>query len=85
MARFYGYFAAAYGTFWLCLFVAAIVTQKRIDAGPFGFFGFPIIAFFYALFRTLLAREVSAEIRSLREHVRWLQRQLELRDEELEG
>jgi hypothetical protein len=40
MARFYGYFAAAYGTFWLCLFVAAVVTQRRIDAGPFGFFGF---------------------------------------------
>jgi hypothetical protein len=75
MARFYGYFAAAYGTFW-----AAVVTQKRVDAGPFGFFGFPIIAFFYALFRSLLASDLSAEIRSLREHVRWLQRELELRD-----
>src|SRR5262245_12059134 len=80
MARFYGYFAAAYGTFWFALFVAAVVTQTRVDAGAFGFCGFPIIAFFYAVFRSLLARDTSAEIRSLKEHVRWLQRELDLRD-----
>ena len=57
-----------------------MATQKHIDAGPFGLFGFPIIAFFYAVFRSLLARDTSAEIRSLKEHVRWLQQELEFRD-----
>lgn len=81
MFRFYGYFAAAYGTFWFCLFVAALVSQKHINAGPFGFYGFPIIAFLYALFRSLAASDPSREIAFLKQHIRCLQVQLD----DLEG
>ena len=48
LMRFYGYFAAAYGTFWLLLFGLAIITQSHIDAGWFGIVGFPLIALIYA-------------------------------------
>lgn len=51
-ARFYGHFAAAYGTFWLVLLLFAFLSRSHIDAGAFGMFGFPIMAFLYALMRT---------------------------------
>ena len=51
MAKFYGHFAAAFGTCFLVMFLLAIVSQSHIDAGEFGFFGFPIISLIYAVFR----------------------------------
>jgi len=43
--RFYGYFAAAFGSCWLLLFLlCAIVTQSRINLGEFGFLGPPAIS-----------------------------------------
>lgn len=51
MRRFYGHFAAAYGTFWLIMMLLAVVTQSHIDAGLFGFIGFPIISLIYAVIR----------------------------------
>ena len=50
-ARFYGHFAAAYGTFWLVLMAAALMTQSHLDAGEFGLYGFPVIALVYAFVR----------------------------------
>ena len=49
--RFYGHFAAAYGTCWLLLFLCALVTQSRINLGELGFFGFPAISAVYAYFK----------------------------------
>ena len=49
--KFYGYFAAAYGSCWLLLFACAFITQSRIDLGELGFFGFPVISTVYAYFR----------------------------------
>lgn len=51
MAKFYGHFAAAYGTMVLVLMVLSILTRSHIDAGEFGYIGFPILAFLYALIR----------------------------------
>jgi len=80
MARFYGHFAAAYGTFWFCLMVAAVLSQSHINAGAFGLWGFPIIAFFYALIRMSVDSSELSEIHYLREHVRRLEMELEDRD-----
>ena len=52
MLRFYGHFAAAYGTFWLVMLLMALVSQSHIDAGMFGMCGFPILAIIYAAIRT---------------------------------
>jgi len=52
MRRFYGHFAAAYGTIWLVLLVVAVLSHDHINAGAFGLFGFPLIAFIYAAYRT---------------------------------
>jgi hypothetical protein len=49
--RFYGRFAAAYGTLMLAVFVASIVMQSHIAVGPFGYYGFPVIALIYAIVR----------------------------------
>ncbi|MCI0651934.1 MAG: hypothetical protein L0Z55_08625 [Planctomycetes bacterium] len=51
MREFYRDFAAAYGTCWLVLIGVAVLTMSRIDTGAFGLFGFPAIAFIYALIR----------------------------------
>jgi hypothetical protein len=51
--RFYGRFAAAYGTAWLAMLLAAVVTQSHINAGAYGFYGFLAIALFYAIIRAL--------------------------------
>jgi hypothetical protein len=73
--KFYGHFAAAYGTIWLLLLVAALLTQSHIDAGAFGIFGFPIIALVYALIR--LSTDQSAnELQGLRQRVVALEREL---------
>jgi len=49
--RFYGHFAAAYGSCWLLLFLMALITQSRINLGGLGFFGFPIGSAAYAFLR----------------------------------
>ncbi len=49
--RFYGNFMAAYGSCWLLLFLAALITQSHIELGALGFFGFPAISFVYAYLR----------------------------------
>jgi hypothetical protein len=48
---FYTYFSSAYGTLWLAMFVFSFVTQSRVRTGEFGYYGFPIIALIYALYR----------------------------------
>ena len=50
-ARFYGHFAAAYGSCWLIMFLVAFVTQSYINLGGLGFFGFLAISLCYAYFR----------------------------------
>jgi hypothetical protein len=76
MAQFYGHFAAAYGTIWLVLLIVAVVTQSHINAGTIGMCGFPIAAFVYALFRSLVPSREAQEIAFLRERVRWLEAQI---------
>ena len=49
--KFYGHFAAAYGSCWLLLFLCAMVTQSRINLGELGMFGLPAICAVYAYFR----------------------------------
>jgi hypothetical protein len=36
MSRFYGHFAAAYGTLWFILMLAVVFSQSHINAGEFG-------------------------------------------------
>lgn len=57
MFRFYGYFAAAYGTCWLLLFFLALATWRNINLGAFGFFGFPALGIIYAGVRMILPRD----------------------------
>ena len=73
--KFYGHFAAAYGTIWFALLCVALLTQKHINAGQFGMFGFPVIAFFYALLR-MASDESSNEIVWLRNRVTALEEEL---------
>ena len=67
MARFYGYFAAAYGTMWLAMFFVALITWSHIDAGAFGFIGFPLLALGYAVVRITLGP--ASEMRVLTKQV----------------
>ena len=56
MKRFYGNFAAAYGTIWLGMMVLALVTQSHIETGLLGLIGFPVISLIYAVFRVEIPR-----------------------------
>jgi len=76
-ARFYGHFAAAYGTFWLILLLVAVVSQSHVDAGGFGMFGFPLIALVYAVIRTTTTARETDEVQQLRERVARLEGALE--------
>jgi len=78
--KFYGHFAAAYGTIWLAMVCVALVTQKHINAGQFGMFGFPVIAFFYALLR-MASDNSSSEVLWLRERVAVLEDELARRSD----
>ena len=69
MARFYGHFAAAYGTFWFVLLCAALVSQSHIDAGAFGMIGFPLIALVYAAIRMGGGNRLEEENRDLRRRI----------------
>lgn len=77
MARFYGHFAAAYGTMWFVLFAVALITQSHINLGEFGMFGFPIISLLYAAFRTTSSKTTSPnEVAELRERIAHLEGRL---------
>jgi hypothetical protein len=73
--KFYGHFAAAYGTIWLLMLGLALITQSHINAGTFGLFGFPIIAFVYALIR-IGADQSPSVVQCLRQRVSELEREL---------
>jgi hypothetical protein len=73
--KFYGHFAAAYGTIWLLLLGLSLITQSHIDAGAFGIFGFPIIALVYALIR-LGTDQSPNEVWSLQQRVAMLEQEL---------
>ena len=60
--RFYGHFAAAYGTLWLIMLFAAVVSQSHLDAGLFGLIGFPFIALVYAIVRMVMTSDALAEV-----------------------
>jgi hypothetical protein len=51
IVKFYGYFAACYGSLWILLILAAFVTQSHIDLGALGFYGFPLLSAIYATLR----------------------------------
>ena len=78
--KFYGHFAAAYGTIWFALVCAALLTQKHLNAGQFGMFGFPIIAFFYALLR-VASDNTPSEVLWLRDRVAALEEELARRSQ----
>jgi hypothetical protein len=40
--KFYAHFVEAYGTCWLVIFILAILTQKNIETGLYGFYGFGV-------------------------------------------
>ena len=69
MARFYGHFAAAYGTFWLVMLGTAILSGSHIDAGAFGLIGFPLIAAVYAIARISGSPGQEREIEVLRRRI----------------
>ena len=59
-------FAACYGTMWLVMLGAALVSSSHINAGAFGMFGFPVIAAVYAFFRRPQRLEHARELGRLR-------------------
>jgi len=73
--KFYGHFAAAYGTIWLFMLGLSLITQSHINAGAFGLFGFPIISFVYAFIQRG-ADQSPSEIRLLRQRVAELEQEL---------
>lgn len=74
--KFYGHFAAAYGTIWLGLLAVAVLTQSHINAGTFGMIGFPAIAIVYAVVRTNSRGEGESELTALKRKVARLERLL---------
>jgi len=77
MLRFYGHFAAAYGTFWFVMMLLAMVSGSHINAGAIGFFGFPAIALVYAAIRS---RADAAETARLKARIRALETALAFGD-----
>ena len=72
--KFYGHFAAAYGTLWLILFGAALLTQSRINLGTFGMIGFPVISLLYAIIRYAFRRaNESTKEHALEQRIRQLE------------
>ncbi|HZZ26542.1 MAG TPA: hypothetical protein VFE46_00940 [Pirellulales bacterium] len=62
LIRFYGHFAAAYGTIWL-IFVLSALFSNHVETGEFGLYGFPAIALAYAVVRTITGSHGSARQR----------------------
>jgi hypothetical protein len=59
---FYTYFTSGYGTLWFAMFAVSFVTDSQVQAGEFGYYGFPIIAVIYAFYRrTSDANKLRAE------------------------
>ena len=58
--RFYGHFAAAYGTIWL-IFVLSIAFNGHAETGEFGLYGFPVIALVYALLRLSITHKLFSD------------------------
>jgi hypothetical protein len=54
----------------------AVVTQTFVKTGEFGLYGFPVIAFFYALLRSAAARDPDAEIEHLEDRIDRLEKRL---------
>jgi hypothetical protein len=71
--KFYGHFAAAYGSCWLLLLLCAFVTQSRIDLGGLGFFGLPAVSTAYAYLRLKGNLKLEAAIN---ETGRWIDQQV---------
>lgn len=57
MKKFWMDFLAAYGACWSVMMVLAIFTQSHIDAGEFGFFGFPAFALLFAYVRKRMSTD----------------------------
>jgi len=66
MVSWYTDFAACYGTMWLVMLGAAVISSSHINAGEFGMFGFPIIAAVYAFIRRPHRLEQARETGCLR-------------------
>lgn len=68
MLRFYGHFAAAYGTFWLSYMLAGVVDQGRVYDWV-GLVGVSAFALLYAILRTRRdtteTERLSARVRAL--------------------
>ena len=83
MMKFYGHFAAAYGTCWLVVLVVAFLTGSHIETGLFGLVGFPLGALAYAAFRVTASerdessgagrRHSAGDLADLRRRVRELE------------
>jgi hypothetical protein len=52
--RFYGHFAAAYGTLWFLLMTAAVCMGAHIETGMIGLIGFPVISLIYSIVRLVI-------------------------------
>ena len=61
LRRFYGHFAAAYGTCWFIVVALAFLTQNHIDTGLFGLVGFPALVVIYATARMFSGGPPSSE------------------------
>src|SRR5262245_59415840 len=72
----YGHFAAAYGTCWLILLAAALVSQTHIDTGLFGLLGFPVVGCVYALYRRSSGDSQGSELQELKVRVKLLESRL---------
>jgi hypothetical protein len=82
MARFYGYFAAAYGTIWLVMLLYAALDHFHVYTPEFGIFtGVPLLGFLYAVIRMLIPTRESLQIAELRDHIRQLEARLAVRDQ----
>jgi hypothetical protein len=77
MMKFYGHFAAAYGTIWFVMMLYAFLTHSHVNAGSFGLFGFPIIAFFYALIRVGMPTQEAYEIARLQTRIAQLEARID--------
>lgn len=67
--RFYEHFACGYGTIWLLLLTFSLLIQEHINTGPFGLFGFPVIALVYAFIRRANQGKIVDEREALRSEI----------------
>jgi hypothetical protein len=48
---FFTYFTSAYGTLVFVMFTLSFVTDSHVNTGELGYYGFPVFALIYALYR----------------------------------